>query len=939
MRPTARLLWLCVFLVPAAARADVASRDIRDLWPALPKPRLALAPTPKPPAIDGTVGEAEWRAASTAREFIGVDAPKWKGVAGFDYVSAQTTVHVTYDARKLYVAFRCDEPEIETLAVNSQPLRDQPLWRDDCVELFVRPAGAKRYAHFIINSKGYVYDALQVAGEKSGKDWNCERLSVAAKVSPAGKGSHWTVELALPFAALGAEAPEPGEVWGVNFARERYAAMYRAIGEYSTWSGLVGSFNTPEMFGEMCFATVRQDVRLAGGAPEAVRPFLGLHDLAGRFTNLAGQPRKVTLAVKTASAAGVKDAGSAEAVLPPGKAARASVSATIAGEGPQIAALTVTDAATGKLLSCTRIPFEISDVFATAGRVRGRLAALGEKAGKGTPFAEGISEQLSAVAAATAEAEKLRAALAGRGAADADREAWAKLRRRLGEMEAATTFVLWTNSPYIATGADTMPPAFGPPQTLRIAAAQNEYANVVLNVTNLTDRDIEFQLDGELPGQVGPARSGLLTPPQVLAVHQPKLLGVKVKDIPEKPTGRAMPLIELNGLGTFFVRPYSTRQIWLTVQTADIRPGGRRGSLKLRPLNMPLPAIPVPWELEVWKVRIADEAPIGVFCFDYAGDYEAMKRYKINVWFRSAFPHGLKLDDKGELKTPYRTDIKRVKQRIDQGAEKFLFSYGYAGSFIAWAEKSGIDYMSPRFKRIFKEVLSRMVAEWLEAGLDYDDFVLQSIDEAHGRGVQQVIDTTPLIREVDPKVRLGMTIMTGLDELRKMAPHVDVWLNRNGAIWGDEQKAFFDAERAKGKPIWSWNMPDNPKSKPITQFRTYGWRAMKFDFDAIGFFLYFGLVYQPQRPGGAIATRHWEAWRDGVEDYQLLRALRDEIDAAEKRGAPAGKVKEARGVLAGLVDDAIGERYFPDNTQATHDRIEAARARAAAEIQRVRKLK
>ena len=247
--------------------------------------------------------------------------------------------------------------------------------------------------------------------------------------------------------------------------------------------------------------------------------------------------------------------------------------------------------------------------------------------------------------------------------------------------------------------------------------------------------------------------------------------------------------------------------------------------------------------------------------------------------------------------------------------------------------------MSPKFQRLFKDVLSRIVREWLEAGLKYEDFALQSIDEAHGRGVQQVIDTTPLIRQVDPKVRLAMTIMTNLAELKQMAPHVDVWVNRNGAIWGDEQAAFFAAERAKGKPLWSWNMPCTPKSKPSGQFRTYGWRAMKFDFDAIGFFLYFGLVYDPMRRGGGFATRHWEAWRDGVEDYQLLRVLRDEIAAAEGRGVAAGALAEPRKALEATVDDVIGEAFFPPDTQATHDRIIAARARVAAEIARVRKLR
>ncbi|NQT86509.1 hypothetical protein HQ560_07065, partial [bacterium] len=437
------------------------------------------------------------------------------------------------------------------------------------------------------------------------------------------------------------------------------------------------------------------------------------------------------------------------------------------------------------------------------------------------------------------------------------------------------------------------------------------------------------QLQGTLPGQVGRPRSGMNASPQTLVQFQPKLLGTKPTALPEKETGLAMPLVDLNGLNTFFVRPRSTRQLWITVQTGDLKQGATRHTLKLVPLHPRGAALAVPVEMTVWDFRIADVAPIGVFCFDYAGDFDWMKSYKINLWFRGAFPNKLELDADGALK-PYKTDIGRVKKRMTEGARKFLFSYGYTGSFAKWAKEKKIPYMSDQWKRLFKAILSRQVAEWREAGLDYDDFALQTVDEAHDAQVKQVVETTPLIREVDPKVRTAMTIMTSLDELKQMAPHVDVWLNRNGGIWGPEQQAFFDAERAKGKPLWSWNMPNTPKSKPLTQFRTYGWRAMKFDFDAIGFFLYFGLVYSPMRPGGGIATRHWEAWRDGVEDYQILWTLREAI-----RKSPERETSAARAILAEAVDDVIGTTFFPPNTQETHERIEAARAKVAKEIERL----
>jgi len=500
------------------------------------------------------------------------------------------------------------------------------------------------------------------------------------------------------------------------------------------------------------------------------------------------------------------------------------------------------------------------------------------------------------------------------------------------------SFVVWTNSPYVATGPSSMPPPEAAPPRLAVEAAINEYEHVVLNVTNLSPRPLEFELEGRLPGQVGLPRAGLNLPIQQLAAQERNPLRAKLADLPEKEDGLAMPLVELDSLGTFFVPASQTRQLWLTVQTRDLEPGFSRQQLRVVPLAEPQAAVTVPVDLQVWNVRLDDEAPIGVFCFDYAGAYRWLKEHKINVWFRGAFPpRGIKLDEEGNL-APFETDIKRVVQRREEGAEKFLFSYGYSGSFIKWAEEQGLEYMSPRWQELFREVLARMVREWKAAGLDYDDFALQTIDEAHEAQVEQVIETTPLVRQVDPNVRTAMTIMTGLEELEKMAPHVDVWVNRNGAIWSPEQKAFFDGQRREGKPIWSWNMPGNPKSDPLTQFRTYGWRAMKFDFDAIGFFLYSGVVYDPFRPGGGFSTRHWEAWRDGVEDYQLLWTLGEEIRRAGGRGAAASQLHAAEEALARAVDDVLTESFFPPNSQETHDRIQAARREVARRIDLVRTL-
>jgi len=62
-----------------------------------------------------------------------------------------------------------------------------------------------------------------------------------------GEGG-WTVELAIPFEDVGGP-PRPGDTWGANFCRERYAQE-----ELSTWTPLAGiTFLQPQAFGRLTF--------------------------------------------------------------------------------------------------------------------------------------------------------------------------------------------------------------------------------------------------------------------------------------------------------------------------------------------------------------------------------------------------------------------------------------------------------------------------------------------------------------------------------------------------------------------------------------------------------------------------------------------------------------------------------------------------------------
>ncbi len=158
--------------------------------------------------------------------------------------SRATRARLGWDANRMRVVVTCEEADPAAVAA-TVTARDGPVHRDDCVELFLDVNHDRRsFHHLAVNLNGAVADAWRI-GNQFGRDaWDAE---VAVKTSRGETG--WTVDLMIPFESAFGVRPRPGEVWGINFGRERHAAP----AEYSTWAPLLGSFLQPERFGEVLF--------------------------------------------------------------------------------------------------------------------------------------------------------------------------------------------------------------------------------------------------------------------------------------------------------------------------------------------------------------------------------------------------------------------------------------------------------------------------------------------------------------------------------------------------------------------------------------------------------------------------------------------------------------------------------------------------------------
>jgi hypothetical protein len=193
-------------------------------------PLITVPSLATPPTVDGVLSPGEWDAAS---------GPGLFSTLGGSAATTQPQVLLTYDRANLYVAARLPLPDgVSPRASVTQ--HDGSLWEDDAIEVFLAPKGGSApYYQFIVNAGGAQWDSR-------GKDatWNAEWAAKTGRVY-----GYWCAELAIPFAALGVQAPADGTSWLANFAWD----CHTPSAAISSWAPVQQGLHEPASFGTLTF--------------------------------------------------------------------------------------------------------------------------------------------------------------------------------------------------------------------------------------------------------------------------------------------------------------------------------------------------------------------------------------------------------------------------------------------------------------------------------------------------------------------------------------------------------------------------------------------------------------------------------------------------------------------------------------------------------------
>jgi len=223
--------------------------------------------------VDGCLKEVSWSNAFKFPSFIQTAGNNIGKVAKYP-----TECYAFRNKNKLYVAFICYDPKIESIKANTTGWDDPDIIFDDRVEVFIDINHDHRnYYELAVNPKGRQLDRKlflrfpHVRVNEANMGWNCKW-----KARTSIQKDKWIAEIEIDATTLGITKIEDGMTWGFNVARVRHPAIKKvlnpredySIAEYSAWNltrdGIwetFSNFQEPIDFGDVVFGNYKINIR------------------------------------------------------------------------------------------------------------------------------------------------------------------------------------------------------------------------------------------------------------------------------------------------------------------------------------------------------------------------------------------------------------------------------------------------------------------------------------------------------------------------------------------------------------------------------------------------------------------------------------------------------------------------------------------------------
>ncbi|NOZ22074.1 MAG: hypothetical protein GXP25_13410 [Planctomycetes bacterium] len=445
----------------------------------------------------------------------------------------------------------------------------------------------------------------------------------------------------------------------------------------------------------------------------------------------------------------------------------------------------------------------------------------------------------------------------------------------------------------------------------------NEFRSGAFLLSNAGDAAADLRLS--ITGLPGGANPGYVT------VHE----GVFTDTKKGVPVVAALPLARREGDGYVFkLDPGTTKQVWLTFNPKDVPAGEHTGTVAIQPGG-----IEVPVRLKIYPFRFPDQPTLHLGGWDYTN---VDKMYNITPENRTAviqhlrehfvdtpwatrgvMPYG-KYDDAGNMieepdPTNFETWIKRWP-----GARNY---YVFAALRSKFAQ---FEMGTPPFKKAVASWIAWWVKKLREWNIRPEQLGLLLVDEPSNEEKSlTIIEYAKVIQEAQPRVivwedvtwrepwKAPPELFTLSDTL---CPNLPMWIDK-GKPFAD----FYEKQRDAGRTLWFYSCSGPGKLlDPYSYHRMQQWFLWRYKGKGSCFWAFGDSngasswneylarrgAYTPMFLDDTSVTpgKHMEAIREGMEDYEYLRILRDRVAELEKAGKKGEAIDAAKKLLATAAD-------------------------------------
>lgn len=461
---------------------------------------------------------------------------------------------------------------------------------------------------------------------------------------------------------------------------------------------------------------------------------------------------------------------------------------------------------------------------------------------------------------------------------------------------------------------------------LEMAMMQNEFRSEAFNITNITESDLMIKLtfDG-MPG-------GLI--PDYITVHQVEFVDTRETLL----LADALPIAKKTKEGfEIYVPSGMTRQVWLTFNPIGIEPSTYNSKISLD-LGNNLGKIDVPLEFRVSSIVFPEQPSISLGMWDYTDDLrrdlpegardeaiQNMKEHFVDT------PWGLRGT------APWPSSIQVVEDEIYmemdfskfdkwvsdwQGARNYNMYLNVGNTF----GPSKTPMNDPNFQRFVSHWASEWSAHVKEIGLDPSQIALLLIDEPTTNEEANIIITwgkaikagaPDFVIWEDPLFVEPWNINPEFFEV------CDVLCPSIPYYYRDKTENFYKELQDAGKRLWFYQCSNGRVWDPYSYHRLTEWIAWKHGAVGVGFWSYssaggtspwneyLALGKTSYTPvyfdnNSIVDGKHWEAVREGIEDYEYMKILSDTIKKLDAQGYTGEILNEAKILLSEAPERVCG---------------------------------